>query len=87
MSKMRVLLVRINHPYLDVCDESVPDVLILVVDVRIESSHDDPGEEHKRDNLPDDFSQHGAKFSVIFTSFPRLGHFFLIDVIASLQYA
>ena len=44
------------HVYLSVFDEGVPDVLILMVDVCVERSHDDPGEEHKHDNLPDDFS-------------------------------
>ena len=54
-----------SSPYLfSVCDERVPDVLILVVDVRVDGSHDDPGEEHKHDDLPDDFTDHGAQLGV-----------------------
>ena len=75
------------YMYLSVCNESVPDVLILVVDVWIERSHDDPGEEDKHDNLPDDLTQHGADFVVEISRLLRTFHFSDVDFIVARQYS
>ena len=69
--------------YLGVFDEGVPDVLVLVVDIWVDRSHDDPGEEDKHDNLPDDLTQHGADFVVEISRLLRTFHFCDVDLSAA----
>ena len=82
---MRRLASGVGKNYLGDVDEGAPDVLILVVDVCVQRSHDDPREEHQHDDLPGNLANHAAELGVEISLPSSCLDFLLVDVISSSQ--
>ena len=61
---MRRLASGVGKNYLGDVDEGAPDVLILVVDVCVQRSHDHQCKQRQHDNLPDNLVNHAAELCV-----------------------